>query len=158
MHFIFLALIFSGYSQAQTATVDCKMSPAGSFQLVSKEVKGFAVKTKTGVAASKILVGLKHIETGMSLRNQHAMKRLLVDKFPDAVLLNAIGAGGKGQGEIQIKGIKKPIAGTYEVSGNKLTAKFPLKLSDFEIKDVKYVSVGVDDEVQVAVTVPLKDK
>lgn len=155
---IFLGMVtFANFAMAETsANVDVKLSPAGSFKLVTKEVKGKATKQGNSVSAENIVVVLKNVSSGISLRDEHTKNKYLeVSKFPDATLISAKGENGKGTGVIKIKGIEKPISGTYTIKGNELAAQFELKLSDFGIKGIKYMGVGVNDIVKVSVNVPL---
>ncbi|MFF6464151.1 YceI family protein, partial [Staphylococcus aureus] len=108
------------------------------------------------VSAENIVVNLKSLKTGVELRDKHTQKHLETEKFPEAVLLSAKGKGGKGTGKIKIRGVEKDISGVYKVEGKTLKAKFKLKLSDFGIEDINYMGVGVEDEVTLAVTVPVK--
>jgi polyisoprenoid-binding protein YceI len=158
MKIILLALmsIYSSFSLAQTATADIKLRPAGSFKVTSKEVKGFAVKKGDGYEAQNIVVGLKNVETGISLRDQHTRKHLEVEKYPEAVLVSAKGQAGKGEGVIKIHGIEKKISGSYKIENEKMQASFPIKLSDFGLTGIKYMGVGVDDEAVVNVSLPIK--
>jgi YceI-like domain len=156
LSFFLLGLLFSPMVFAQSAVVDVGLTPAGSFKIKSTDVKGTAQETAGTVEAKNIVVGLKNIQTGISLRDTHTKKHLEVDKFPEATLISAKGKDGKGEGVIKIKGIQKNITGTYKIDGKNLIASFPLKLSDFKITDIKYMGVGVDDEVKLAVTVPIK--
>ncbi len=155
---IFLAMLtFANLASAETsANVDVKLSPAGSFKLTTKDVKGKATKQGNSVSAENIVVVLKNVNSGISLRDDHTKNKYLeVSKFPEATLISAKGENGKGTGVIKIKGIEKPISGTYAVKGNELAAQFDLKLSDFGIKGIKYMGVGVNDLVKVSVNVPL---
>lgn len=155
--FLFSIIIFASLAlQAQQATVDVVLTPAGSFKGKTADVKGFATKNGDEFTAKNITVGLKSLKTGVELRDKHTLKHLQVDKHPNAILVSATGKGGKGTGIIKIKGIEKPIAGTYKIAGNTLQAKFPLKISEFGITGIKYMGVGVDDEVVIEVSVPVK--
>lgn len=147
---------FVHLSHAQEAVVDVVLHPAGSFKAKSAEVKGSVKKVGDKFVAENISVGLKNITTQISLRDKHTKKYLEVEKFPEAVLVSGEGKGGKGTGVIRIKGIEKPIQGTYEVKATTFTATFPLKLSDFKIEGIKYMGVGVDDKVTLHVSVPIK--
>lgn len=153
---VFLFFVFSVSALAQEATVDIALTPAGSFKVKSTDVKGFAQQKGDSFEANGIVVGLKNITTGISLRDTHTKRHLEVEKFPTATLVSAKGQKGKGEGVIKIKGIEKKISGTYKVEGGKLMAQFPLTLSDFKIVDIKYMGVGVEDQVTVNVTVPVK--
>jgi polyisoprenoid-binding protein YceI len=155
---ILFGLLVSFSTFAQTAVVEVSLSPAGSFNLKSSEVKGAATVANGVYTASNVKVGLGNIQTGIALRDTHAKKRLEVEKFPDAELISATGKDGKGTGQIKIKGITQKIAGTYKIDNSHLVATFPLKLSDFKITDVRYMGVGADDTVNVTITLPVNKK
>lgn len=149
-------LCVSSLSFAQSVSVDVVLNPMGDFKAKTSDVKGFATVKGDEVSASNITVNLKSLKTGVELRDKHTQKHLQTDKFPEAVLLSATGKGGKGTGKIKIKGIEKDIAGTYKVEGKTLKAEFKLSLPDFGIKDINYMGVGVEDEVNLVVAVPVK--
>lgn len=154
-----VGLMAPSLSFAGSAIVDVSLSPAGSFRAESKKVDGFAYKTKDGgVAAENIQVDLRGITTGVGLRDTHTKKRLETSKYPYAKLIKATGKNGVGQALIEIKGIKKQVTGKYKVVGNELQAEFPIKLEELKIKDINYMGVGVDNEVKLQVSVPIKDK
>ncbi len=138
--------------------VDVRLSPAGSFVAETKKVKGYAYKTKSGVAAENVEVDITSITTGMSLRDKHLKERLLTKKFPKAKLIKAVGKNGVGKASIQIKGIKRTYSGTYKIEGSSLQASFDVNLPDLKINDVKYMGVGVKDVVTVNITLPLRNK
>lgn len=150
-------MLYSVFSVAQMAVVDVSLRPAGSFKVKTNDIKGFAQKKADHVEAHNIVVNLKNIQTGVSLRDEHTKKHLETDKFPEVVLVSAEGTGGKGEGLLRIKGIEHKIQGTYEVNGSDLVAHFNLKLSDYKIDGIKYMGIGVSDQVALEVTVPLKN-
>ena len=155
-----LGLFFGVLSvaQAQEATANVVLHPAGSFKLKTAEVKGTATALGDGFEAKDIVVDLRHVETGISLRDNHTKKHLEVEKFPEATLVSAQGKNGKGEGVIKIRGIEQKITGTYEIEDGKLVAHFPVKLSEFKIEGIKYMGVGVDDEVKIDVKIPITQK
>jgi hypothetical protein len=55
-------------------------------------------------------------------------------------------------------GETKDFAGTYDVDGSTLKAQFPVKLSELKITDVRYMGVGVKDEVVIHVELPIAGK
>lgn len=154
--FAAMLMLFSLSALAQQASFDVALTPAGSFKGKTNEVVGFATKKGAGVEAKNIVVHLKNLKTGITVRDEHTQKHLETSKFPDAVLVSASGQNGQGTGVIKIRGIQKNIAGTYKVDGSQLIADFPIKLSDFGITGIKYMGVGVEDEVKLHVAVPLK--
>ncbi len=152
-----LTFLICGISIAEnSAVVDVALNPAGSFKAKTSEVKGEALLKGDTVTASNIIVNLKSLKTGIEVRDSHTLKHLEADKYTEAILVSATGKGGKGEGVIKIKGIEKKIAGTYKVNGNQLDADFPLQLSDFQISGIRYMGVGVKDQVVLHVSVPLK--
>jgi hypothetical protein len=157
--FTLLTVCFSISSVfASEVKINVTLSPAGSFEAITKRVKGYAYKTPSGVAAKNVLVDVRSLDTDMELRNKHMKERLDAKKYPVVKLIKAIGKNGKGDALIEVKGIKKKYSGTYTINGKELEGTFKMKLSEIGIKDVSYMSVGVNDEVAVHITLPLKDK
>jgi hypothetical protein len=157
-HFIVysFALLLSLSTWADpSATVDVTLSPAGSFKGKTSQVKGQAILKGDTVTASNLVVNLGSLKTGIDVRDTHTLKHLEVSKYPEAILVSATGRGGKGEGLIRIKGIEQKISGTYTVKGSELVADFPLHLSDFKIVGLKYMGIGVKDEVKLHVVVPI---
>jgi polyisoprenoid-binding protein YceI len=156
---IFFSLLLASslaLAGAPSAQVDIVLNPMGDFKAKTADVKGFATVKGDEVSAQNIVVNLKSLKTGVELRDKHTQKHLETDKFPEAVLVSAKGKGGTGVGKIKICGIEKDITGTYKISSDSLEADFPLMLSDFGIKDIKYMSVGVEDQVKLHVVIPIK--
>lgn len=155
---LFVIAAISPLSFANHVAVDVVLSPAGSFKAQTSKVSGTAYKTADGVAAENVIIEASALETGVSLRDKHLKERLLADKFPQIKLLKAVGKNGQGKGEMEIMGMKKLVTGTYKIDGDKLKAQFKMKLTDLEIKGVRYMGVGVKDEVTVSVDLPIKAK
>lgn len=154
----FITTLFPVFAMANgSAVVDVALTPAGDFKAKTEDVKGVAVMKGDTVTAENVVVNLKNLKTGLSLRDKHAREKYLeVSKYPEMTLVKAIGKGGKGRGLIKYRGVQKEVQGTYSISGNILKAEFPMKLSDFNIKGIKYMGVGVDDEVKVNVQLPVQ--
>lgn len=153
---IIVLFMYTSVSLSQEAVVDITLRPAGSFKVKSTEVKGVVVQNGDAVEAKNIVIGLKNVKTGISLRDEHTRKYLDVTKYPTAELVSATGKAGKGQGVIKIRGIEKKIEGEYKIEGEKLVGSFPIKLSEFGITGIKYMGVGVQDEATVHVSIPKK--
>ncbi len=149
-------VLFTSNVFASEVTIDVTLNPMGDFKAKTSDVKGNAILNGDEVTAQNIVVSLKGLKTGVKLRDEHTQKYLETSKFPDAVLISAKGKGGKGTGKIKIRGIEKDISGTYKVDGNMLNAKFILNIADFKIEDVNYMGVGVEDNVTLVVSVPIK--
>lgn len=159
MKFISAVIVMSLFSLnvlAQSVSVDVVLNPMGDFKAKTSEVKGEATVKGDEVSAKNIVVNLKSLKTGVELRDKHTQKHLDTKAFPEAVLVSASGKGGKGKGKIKIKGIEKDVDGTYKVEGKLLKADFKLSLSDFGIKGINYMGVGVEEQVTIHVVVPVK--
>ncbi len=141
---------------ASEATFDVHLVPAGDFTGKTSDVNGFATVVGNKVKAENIQVSLKNLKTGVELRDKHTRKHLEVDKYSDAILVKGEGENGVGFGLLKIKGIEKKVTGTYKMVGTELAAQFKIKLSDFKITGIKYMGIGVDDEVTLNVKVPTK--
>jgi polyisoprenoid-binding protein YceI len=135
--------------------IDVKLSPAGSFKAKTAKIKGLAKQKGNLVIGNNIMVDLRSLDTGIALRDNHLKKRLLVEKFPVAKLLNAKGKEGKGEATLSMMGKEHKITGTYITKGNFLISEFKLKLSALGINDVSYMGVGVKDDVVITATVPV---
>lgn len=159
MSFILSALFLSQFSFSQSVEVDVKLSPAGSFTAKTSDVTGEALYKGDSVMASNVKVNLKSLKTGIELRDEHTLKHLDVANHPEAVLIKAMGKGGKGKAKIKLRGKEKMVEGTYKISGDKkkLDATFPIALSEFDITGIKYMGVGVKDQVTVRLQLPLKE-
>ena len=150
--------------------IQCPLTIGGSFQAKTTALSG----TLTAPAGASALEGmvsldLRTIDTGISLRNDHLREKYLeVDKGPgyDTATLSQIelqgtmpdGPGGKGTftGLLTLHGTMKSVSGAAEIrprgAGTSVKASFPLKLSDYNIPEPRYLGVGVKDTVQVEVT------
>lgn len=157
---VFLLAMFGFFSVsgfAQEAAVKVSLSPAGSFVGKTKEIAGAAETTDDKTYTAKdIVVTLKNIDTGISLRDKHTKEHLEVEKFPTAKLISATGSEGKGKGIIEIRGVQHEVEGTYVVKDSKLTAEFPINFPDYNIKGIRYAGLGVKDKGTITVTVPVK--
>ena len=143
----------------EAVVASLQLSPAGSFQAKTNKLTGVAKKNGAGYKADKVSVDLNSLVTGMGLRDQHMKEKYLeTKKFPTAELVTGTGDGGKGTGTLKMRGIEKPINGTYELlpGGRKLKALFEIKLSDYGISGIRYMGVGVKDTAKIAVIIPVE--
>lgn len=155
--FLFVGgVLASSLSFAQEAHVNISLSPAGSFVGKTEDVKGHVEAAGDGYKAKNIVVNLKNLKTGIKVRDEHTQDYLETSKHPEAVLISAEGKGGKGTGEIKIRGIVQKVEGTYKIDGNLLRAEFPISLEKFNIKGIRYAGVGVKDKAVIKVAVPIK--
>lgn len=133
------------------------MSPAGDFLGKSSKIQGFATKQGAKIVAENILIPVASIDTGMALRNQHMKDKYLeAGRFPYLKLIKGEGEGGQGKGLFEVRGKQKEIPGTYEVIGQEVKAQFVVKISDFVPEKIKYMGLGVNDDVRVTIVAPLR--
>ncbi len=155
-----IALLFIGlsaYAQNAGMKAEVKLSPAGGFTATTSDVTGHVTKEADGYSAKDVKVNLKNIKTGIELRDKHAQKHLETEKYPEALLVTAAGKGEKGKAKIKFHGEEKEVEGTYKKLNDKfLQANFVIKLSDFKITGIRYMGVGVKDEVPVELIIPIK--
>jgi hypothetical protein len=152
-----IAFVASVQAHAQNLKLYVGLNPAGDFVAESDQVSGQAVENPDGsVEATNIRVPVKSLKSGIGMRDDHmANKYLEAGKYPDIILKAAKGRDGKGVAILVIKGKEGKVNGTYTKNGDHLKANFKMKISEFDIKDISYKGIGVEDEVKVDVTVPL---
>lgn len=158
-HFITSAFFVLGFvmtASAQSVTVDITLNPMGDFKAKTTEVVGQAQVVGDVVRANNIVVKFAGLKTGLELRDKHTQRYLDAPNFPEAILTSAVGKAGKGTGKLKIRGIEKDVEGTYKIAGNILNADFKVNISDYGIKDINYMGVGVEDTVVIHVSVPIK--
>lgn len=159
-HIVIAAALFVFTSVARSnpeVTLKFKMAPMGNFIATTSQVNGTAKMIGAKVLAEGIRIPINSLDAGMSLRSKHMKEKYLeMEKFPEAKLIKAEGENGKGTGVIEIHGVQKPIQGEYKIENNELVADFTVKISDYGIAKVKYLSVGVNDEVKINIRVPLQ--
>lgn len=152
-------LIACGFAFGGQIEIKVKLNPAGSFSAKSEalNIEGDLQVAGDGFRAKKIALLLETLETGLSLRNEHMKKKYFeVALYPKAVLLEAVGSQGKFKGKLIVHGVEKAIEGQYRVREGMLETEFSCRLSDFKIKEANYMGVGVEDEVSIHASLPIK--
>jgi polyisoprenoid-binding protein YceI len=134
------------------------LTPAGSFQAVSKKVKGNLFKQGAAFTADKLTVSIESFKTGIDLRDEHTWKHLNSSKHPKATLSSLKASGGKATANLEVNGVVKPISISYVEKGSEIDAKFMVKASTFKLAKASYLGVGVNDDITVEATVPFKAK
>ncbi len=139
--------------------VDINLSPAGAFQARSADVSGFAYYDAGKIKATPITVRMDVISTGIGLRDRHLKEKLETEKNPMAKMTDLSSSeDGKGEGLLEFRSFKKRIPFDFKVDDTRTRAiaKFKLQISDFGLKDqIMYMGVGVEDDVEVEVAVPI---
>ncbi len=157
LSFISVLFLFSLSLLAKgSIKIAVNLSPAGSFEIKSTKVKGSVKRQGGGFVTSGLSVKVKHLETGLELRDDHLHKKLEGKKYKKIEILKGQAKGGKGVAIIQVKDIKKKFAFSYKEKGGNLIIKFPLDLKDFKFSGIKYAGIGVKDKIVVQAEVPIK--
>ncbi len=151
-----LALILGSLSVLAESkiTLSISLRPAGSFQAVSQKLKGNVIKTGESVSADKLTVSIESLKTGIDLRDEHTWKHMNSAKHPKATLSEVKGSNGKATGTLEVNGVKKPVGIAYKIAGSNVLAKFTVKASEFGLKKVEYLGVGVNDLITVEAILP----
>jgi polyisoprenoid-binding protein YceI len=146
----------------------CVMTIGGSFDAKTTALNASLTAGTSSSPAldGNVVVDLRTLDTGISLRNEHLREKYLeVDKGPDygqAVLseivlkgLNPDAPTGKGSftASLTLHGVKKAVAGAVDAhpagDGLRVKASFPVNLSDHNISEPRYLGVGVKNTVQI---------
>lgn len=151
-----LLFSFSAAMYAKGIKIKVNLSPAGSFDIETKKIKGKAVRQGGGFVANKVYVKTKDLKTGLDLRDNHLHDKLEKEKYSKIEILDGKAKGGKGVAVIKVKNIKKKIGFTYKENGGDLVITFPISLKDFNFSGINYAGVGVKDKVMISAEVPIK--
>jgi Flp pilus assembly protein CpaB len=155
MKILIVLSLFSSLTWAQSVKVLVSLSPAGSFEAVSGEVRGKVQKDGAGFKAANIFVAVKSLKTQLDLRDEHLHKKLEADKYPRVLVKKAIAKDGKGVALMQImsKEIKVPF--TYKESGDKVSLEMKLPLKDLQLTGISYMGIGVKEVVVITADLPV---
>jgi len=147
-------------------TVLCPLTVGGSFEAKTTAVSGEVAPPSdpSGAVSGALEVKLDTLSTGIGLRDRHLRESYLeVTKgagYAVAVLDNIRidKAEGKGsfRGTLTLHGQKREVVGTTTVQKKdgqvRVSAEFPIKVSEFQITKPTYLGIGVKDEIQVKVS------
>ncbi len=179
MRFILIALfLLSSSVFAKSMVAKVNLNPMGSFEVKTKRIVsvlvldrlggllllfiysclllGFLVKKGDPLQATSIEVSVKSFDSDNETRDGHLRDKLEVKKFPNIVVEKAIGKGGKGQALIKMRGVTQKVPFTYKEAGKEVNVNFSISLKAYGITGINYMGVGVQDEVKIAASIPLK--
>ena len=135
---------------ANEVSVRVSLSPAGSFEAKSAKLKGEVKKNKQGYTAEQLWVKVEELKTGIDLRDEHFKKHLNYEKYPKIIFTDIKAENGKGSGTLNVNDVKKPVNFTYKmISDKKVEATFKVKATDFNLKEAKYMEIGVENEIEI---------
>lgn len=142
-----------------------KGSGTGGFKL---EGKTSEVDVKDDGKIFTVVVQLKNLTTGISLRDSHMRDKYLeVGKFPETTLAvpfealkipdNGKDGEGDAKGQVTLHGVTREQAFHYKGACSKeglcdVTGTLPLNFNDFGIQVPKYLGITVKPEVTVTTT------
>jgi polyisoprenoid-binding protein YceI len=144
-------------------SVLCPLTIGGDFEAKTKSLSGDVAVASPQSVKGELIVDLRTLDTGISLRNRHLRSNYLeVEKGPtfSAARLRDIRVErleGKTtfRGTLTLHGESREVSGTANIVPNggsyRLEASFPVRISEFKIPEPTYLGVGVKDEVVVRV-------
>ncbi len=149
-------LVLSSHLYAHDLKVKISLSPAGSFEAKTSKLKGEVKKTNNSYSAENLWVKIEELKTGIVLRDEHFHKHFNFEKSPKITLTKVLAANGSGTGTLTVNFVSKQVTFSYKMAApNKLEATLLVKASDFKLKDVKYMEIGVDDDVEIIATIDI---
>ena len=152
-----ISLLSSSAWADGSVEIAVSLSPAGSFTAQSAQVKGQAEKIGAdSYSARDVTLEVSTLKTGIELRDKHMRDKYFeAQKYPKATLKSGKGQDGRFEGALEVHGKTTKVSGDYTVSGHDVVGKFKTKLSDYGISEPRYLGVGVEDEVEVTVKLPV---
>jgi polyisoprenoid-binding protein YceI len=131
--------------------------PKGALELTNRQIQG------------RLEFDISSLSTGIEMRDTHMKEKYLeVAKFQKAVLtlrplaLSEMTSGELDfEGDLELHGVKKPVKGHVKYDMAKggtvaIAAKFPLKITDYQINIPTYAGIKIADDVDVEVKSELK--
>lgn len=134
--------------------VDVQLNPLGEFSVTAPTIAGQLTKKGDRFEARELTVAIASLQTGIPLRDEHLRKRLGWPEQKAVVVRDVVLEKDKGVATITIN--KKTAPVTFKVTERlqeKVKVSFGIRLADFDIKNVRYLNVGVEDEVLVEATI-----
>ncbi len=123
---------------------------------VKGKTRGSITKKGEVYTAKKLYTKISAFKSGLDLRDKHLKEKLNMSKYPKILLTDVVGRNGAGSGTLSINGKSKKHTFTYKIVGGKLTYILNVNLSDFGVKGIKYMGVGIDDKVKIKGTHDIK--
>lgn len=149
----------SAFGAAPNLVVKVSLFPAGSFEIKSDKIEGKGKKAGDSYSADEVKVALTSLDSGIDLRNEHMRKRLNPHGETHVVVKNIKAGKDSGTAQISIAGVTKDVKFTSKDNGDgTATANFELNLPDFELKDINFKGVGVEDKATVEATIAYEGK
>lgn len=152
-----MLLFFSltpAFAMAQSISIVVPLSPAGEFILKSNKIVGKLKKKGSSYTAATLKTPITSLKTGIKLRDKHTQERLGAPKEKFVTVKNVKIKGGKGTAQLTVNKVTKPLSFEAEEDGGNVKVTFKLSPSDFNLKDINYMGVGVEDEVEAEISVP----
>lgn len=151
---LLLLVNFPVFAKSMVASV--KLNPMGSFEAKNKRIRGTVVKKGEVLQAAGIQIPVRSFETDNETRDDHLKDKLEMKKHPNITVDKAVGKGGKGMAQITMRGVSQKVPFTYADKGKEVDVKFTISLKAFGISGISYMGVGVEDNVVIKATLPLK--
>jgi polyisoprenoid-binding protein YceI len=154
-----LLLSLSAFAKKPSIKITVPIT-ASSFQVEAKKIYGSIKKNGDSYSAKEIYVKVKHLKSGMDLRDDHMKnkERLNAKKHKKIYVRNIKASAGTGNAWIFIKGKKKKIKFSYKVKSGQMIAKFNFKVAGFGLKKLSYMGIGVKENegLDVVARIPIK--
>src|SRR5262245_58248614 len=148
--------------------VTCPMTVGGTIDVKTTALSGSVTASASTSSAfdGSLAVDLRTLDSGIELRNEHLRTTYLEVQrgsgYDTATVsaidlkgLNRDAPEGKGSfiGSLTLHGATRTVRGAVDVrragAGLQVRASFPINLSDFSIREPRYLGVGVKNTVQV---------
>ena len=148
---------FPAFGKTVTGTASFETHAMAGMMTISGKGAPVTCKldVKDGKASGTCEADLTALTTGLDMRDDHMKNKYLnVGQYPKAMLgvKDAPVAGGSFAGDLTVKGQTAPVSGTFQLTGNKVHATFPVAFADYPaIGAPAWKGVAVDKTVVVTV-------
>jgi polyisoprenoid-binding protein YceI len=148
---------------AADVSVLCPLTIGVDFEAKTTAMTGEVTRATDGVVTGMFAVDLMKLQTGIPLRDLQLRNNYLeVQRGPDFAVaklvnlkLERVPGTGTIRGLLTLHGQQREVTGVADVqpegTGYRVAATFPLRISEFQIAEPKYLGVGMADEITVRV-------
>jgi polyisoprenoid-binding protein YceI len=148
---------------AADVSVLCPLTIDVDFEAKTTALTGEVTRATDGVVTGTFTVDLMKLQTGIPLRDRQLRDNYLeVQRGPDFAVAKLVNlklerfpGTGTIRGLLTLHGQQREVTGVADVkpegTGYRVAATFPLRISQFQIPEPKYLGVGMADEITVRV-------
>ncbi len=150
---LFVGFICWPHAWAKKIKLTMTFTPSGSFEAISEKLKGNLVKKDGILQSERLWVNAHTFRTEVKLRDVHLTRYLNNSRIS---MFDIKAQNGKGEGTLEINGVRQPILMNYTDKNNHVEVTFDIDAAEFNLPKVDFLGIGVSNLVKVWVSAPYR--